>query len=458
MLKIHQLFLRSFISIFFSILLIISFVVYFWAKSIYISQVEKSILSHINTLSVSLQNLENIDKKLLKIKELTNLRITLIDKYGVVIAETHEDKNNMENHLNREEVIKAKYNNYGKIIRKSETINKNLLYIAKEVIIDQNNYYLRISSDIDIIEKSFLKLTFQIIGIFSIFLLLAFFVSYFISKKIQKETNNILEYLLNLTKRKELSPISSSYTKEFNSIAKLLNKVAIKLAKKEKIKAKHTAKLKLANKQKDEIISAISHEFKNPIAIITGYVQTLQNDKDLPETMKDKFLNKIDSNANKMTQIIDKLRLALKLEEGKEHVDLSSIEIKSMCENIISDIKDKYPNREIKIKGNEQTIKADETLINMAISNLIENAIKYSEDEVVIELNKDSLKIIDKGIGISEAELLKITQKFYRVSQNGWNNSLGLGLYIVHTIINLHSFDLKISSTYGEGSEFTIKY
>lgn len=458
MLKIHQLFLRSFSIIFFTILFVTSIVVYFWAKSIYISQIEKSILSNIDTLAISLNDLTNIDEKLNKIKESTNLRITLIDLTGKVLAETHENKDTIENHLNREEIIQAKYNAYGKIIRHSNTINKNLLYIAREITIGGKDYYLRISEDIDTIKNNFLKLTLQIIGIFSIFLLLAFLVSYFISKKIQIETNNILHFLVNLTKRKEPNSISSFYTQEFHSINRLLNKVAIKLSKKEKLKAKHTAKLKMANKQKDEIISAISHEFKNPIAIITGYVQTLQNDKDLPDSMREKFLAKIDSNAVKMTQIIDKLRLALKLEEGKEKLEYKKIDLKKLSFSIINDLEDKYPNRKIEVEGEEISIEADETLLNMVISNLIENALKYSEELVTVKIENNQLSVIDTGIGISESELLKITKKFYRVSHNGWNNSLGLGLYIVRTILNLHNFKLEINSKYGVGSEFIIKY
>ncbi len=458
MLKIHQLFLRSFTIIFFTILVITSIVVYFWSKSIYLAQIEKNILSNIDTLSISLQNLEKIDEKLTKIKKSTNLRITLIDLSGKVLAETHEDKETMENHLNREEIIKAKYNSYGRVIRHSDTINKDLLYVAKEVTIDKIDYYLRISQDIDIINNNFLKLTLQIIAIFSIFLFLAFIVSYLISKKIQKETNSILSFLINLTKKKEPTTISSFYTQEFHSINRLLNKVALKLSKKEKLKAKHTAKLKLANKQKDEIISAISHEFKNPIAIITGYVQTLQNDKDLPKSMRDKFLEKINSNANKMTLIIDKLRVALKLEEEKEKLELKDVNLNNLCKTIINDLNDKYHNRQVVIEGLETVIKADETLLNMVISNLIENALKYSEELVIVRIEQNSLHVIDKGIGISEAELLKITKKFYRVSHNGWNNSLGLGLYIVHKIIHLHNFTLEINSKYGIGSEFTIKY
>ena len=103
-------------------------------------------------------------------------------------------------------------------------------------------------------------------------------------------------------------------------ITKLLNKVAIKLSNKEKQKAKQNAKLKISNKQKDEIISAISHEFKNPIAIISGYTETILNDEEMPQAIKIRFLKKIYSNANKMSSIVDKLRLTLKLEEENKNL------------------------------------------------------------------------------------------------------------------------------------------
>ena len=120
--------------------------------------------------------------------------------------------------------------------------------------------------------------------------------------------------------------------------------------------------------------------------------------------------------------------------------------------------KDKYKNREILIQGDDITLKVDETLISMAISNLIENALKYSEDEIIVNISDNSITIIDKGIGIEEKELEKINQKFYRVSNNGWNNSLGLGLFIVQAVLSLHNFNLDISSEFKKGSKFCIKY
>jgi len=241
-------------------------------------------------------------------------------------------------------------------------------------------------------------------------------------------------------------------------MTKLLNEVAATLLKRERQKEKHTAKLKLANRQKDEIISAISHEFKNPIAIISGYAETILNDKDLPDTMKEKFLQKIYSNSNKMSQIIDRLRLTIKLEEGNHENIYKKCSLEKITQELISDLQSKYKNREIIIKGADTIVNIDETLFTIALGNLIENALKYSEDKVIVEIQTNSIKVVDKGIGISPNELEKITNKYYRVSKNDWNNSLGLGLFIVQSILTLHKFKLQIQSDSEIGTVFTIKF
>jgi len=458
LLKIHQLFFRTFVLIFLGILLTLTIVTYFWSKNIYINQIEKNLVQNIDTFSIVLKDLKNIDSIIKNLKEQINLRITIIDVNGKIIAESDEDKNLMENHSNREEIIQAKNFGIGKIVRFSNTINKELLYITKKVSINKNTYFIRMADYTDKITDNFIKLTAQIFSFIAFFLIIGFLATYFISIKIKNETESILDFLTQLSVKRPTYKLKSRYTKEFYEITRLLNKVALKLSKKEKQKAKQTAKLKIANRQKDEIISALSHEFKNPIAIISGYSETIMNDDEMPELMKKKFLNKIHSNANKMSNIIDKLRLTLKFEEGKQELILSPCSIKKIIEDIVPDLKEKYKNREILIIGKDISLKVDETLISMAISNLVENALKYSEDEIIVELSNDSIIIKDKGIGLEAKELEKIKHKFYRVSNNGWNNSLGLGLFIVQSILSLHKFSLEITSEFNKGSEFIIKY
>lgn len=440
-----------------------SVISFFWLKNIYLEEVERNLSQNIDSLSVTLSSLDNLDNLVLKLKEKTQLRITIIDEKGVVIAESDKDKNTMDNHLNREEILNINAQGIGKVIRKSDSVNKEMLNVVKRVIINDTVLYIRMGDYLNHVESRFISLTLQISSIFALFLLFTLIIIYFISNKLRLQTDKILLFLTKLSKKNglqksNLKPLDSNYTLEFYQISKLLKKVSIKLSKKEKLKSKHTAKLKLANQQKDEIISAISHEFKNPIAIISGYTETILSDKNLPLTMRDNFLKKIYSNANKMSALIDRLRLTLKLEENKQEGFFKPCSLEKICLEIISDLKQKYKNREIILEGNDVVLNVDETLIAIAIGNLIENALKYSDDKVTIELTPTDLKVIDMGIGIESKDLEKIKHKFYRVSKNNWNNSLGLGLFIVLKILRLHHFDLQIESELNFGSKFIIKF
>lgn len=461
MLKIHQLFLRTYLAIFVAILITVTLSTYFWAKNLYLNQVEKNLIQNIDILSVILEDTKDINSIKDIIKDLSkklNLRISIINENGEVVAESHKNIEDIKNHSNRVEIIEAKNIGLGKDTRVSETLNKDLIYIAKKVSFNEEIYYLRMADYTNKITDNFKKLTFEIFIYISFFLIIAFISTYFISIKIQKETDSILYFLKEITNKKKPIFLQSNYTFEFYKIAKLLNKVAKKISKKDEIKAKHTAKLTLANRQKDDIISAISHEFKNPIAIISGYSQTLIEDENLSQTLKIKFLNKILSNSNKMSQIVDKLRLTLKLQDNNHKLILNKVSIKKIVENSISDLKIKYKNREIKVFGVDKEINADEILIGIAISNLIENALKYSQEDVIIEINENSISITDKGIGISQENLENIFKKYYRATSNNWNNSLGLGLFIVKSILNVHNFKLEINSKIGNGSTFKIYY
>ena len=461
MLKIHQLFLRTYLAIFVAILITVTLSTYFWAKNLYLNQVEKNLIQNIDILSVILEDTKDINSIKDIIKDLSkklNLRISIINENGEVVAESHKNIEDIKNHSNRVEIIEARNIGLGKDTRVSETLNKDLIYIAKKVSFNEEIYYLRMADYTNKITDNFKKLTFEIFIYISFFLIIAFISTYFISNKIQRETDSILYFLKEITHKKKPIFLQSNYTFEFYKIAKLLNKVAKKLSKKDEIKAKHTAKLTLANRQKDDIISAISHEFKNPIAIISGYSQTLIEDENLSPTLKIKFLNKILSNSNKMSQIVDKLRLTLKLQDNNHKLILNKVSIKKIVENSISDLKIKYKNREIKVLGVDKEINADEILIGIAISNLIENALKYSQEDVIIEINENSISIRDKGIGISQENLENIFKKYYRATSNNWNNSLGLGLFIVKSILNVHNFKLEIDSKIGNGSTFKIYY
>lgn len=455
MLKLHQIYFRKFIILFILLFIIVGAIVYSWLKDIYINQIEKSLLENIKIVALHVEDKADLDKLAQNIKKNLNIRLTIISQDGTVIAKSHKDKITMDNHKYREEILEAKDKDFGQIIRHSATLDEDLLYVAKKF----GNTYIRMAKELDKINEKLISLAIKTGVALILFFLVSFFIAYKISLKLENETNKILKFLLELTKKKKNSFINSNFSEEFYQITKLLTKISRVLTKQDKQKARYTAKLRKSNDQKDDIISAISHEFKNPIAVINGYSQTLLTDTQINQEIREKFLNKIHANGEKLSLLIDKLRLSIRLDEKKLLPSLNPVNITNLVQQNIEDLKQNFKKRTVILEAKENiTIKADPTLIEVAITNLIENSLKYSEDDIHVKITKKSLSVTDSGIGINSNDLEKITKKFYRVSNNDWNNSLGLGLSIVSNILRLHNFELLIQSKENSGSVFTIKF
>jgi len=459
LLKFHQIILRKFIFIFLTLFIIVGAIVYYWSKEFYIIQTKDSLLTNIEIISFKLDKDSNLETLAKRVKNSINLRLTIIDADGLVIAESHKNKAKMDNHRYRDEIKQADKEEFGYKVRYSKTMKKELLYIAKKYNLNNHIIYIRLSKEINDIDEQISSLGLKIFIVLTIFFIVIFIITYKISKHIEKETLKIVSFLKLLTKKEKSTYISSDFSLEFAQITNLLTKVSQILVKKEKQKSKYTNKLQVSNQQKDDIISAISHEFKNPIAVINGYSQTLLNDDNINLNIRKKFLTKICKNGTKLSDLIDTLRLSLKLDSGKQNTDFRFINIYDVIEDSTENVQINYPKRKIIIDGDKNlSVKADNSLFSVVVTNLLENAIKYSEDDVYVSFNEHSLKVKDSGIGIPNKNLTNITEKFYRVHDNSWNNSLGLGLFIVNNILNLHKFKLKIQSKENEGSTFTILF
>ena len=212
---------------------------------------------------------------------------------------------------------------------------------------------------------------------------------------------------------------------------------------------KENKKLKILNSSKDELISAISHEFKNPISIINGYIETILNNN-LDKEINKKFLQKIQKNSLRLSRLIDKLYLVTKLENNKIKPNFSKFDLCLLTKAVI----ESFNTSRIILNCQDTIVYADKVLIESVIYNLISNALKYSNKEIVININENYFEIIDKGKGIDEKELGLIKEKFYRIAKNDWDNSLGLGLAIVDKILKLHKTSLQIESKKLKGSKF----
>ena len=457
MLSFQQLILRKFFLLFFTLFFIIGGITYFWIKEFYITQTKNFLIQNIEIITFEINKNTNLDNLAKKFKKNLDTRITIIDLEGEIIAESNKDKATMDNHKYRPEITQASKNRYGYTIRYSNTIKENMLYVAKKYSYNNHTLYIRLSKKLKSINHQILNLGIKILAILIIFFIGIIYITYRINIQIQKETQKIATFLKDLASKKKSTYINSNFSQEFALITALLTKISQIIVKREKQKSKYTRKLEKSNNQKDDIISAISHEFKNPIAVINGYSQTLLDDENLNRNIRKRFLTKIYNNGNKLSDLIDTLRLSIKLDGGQMAMNFSTFNLYDMLKDSADNIKLSYSKREVIIRGDKDImIRADRSLFCVVISNLVENAFKYSEDEVFIEFDKNSIRIIDSGIGISKKNLENITDKFYRVHKNSWNNSLGLGLFIVNNIITLHNFKLSIESEEKVGSTFSI--
>lgn len=454
MLRIHHLFFLNFLGLFVATLLLASVVGYQTLKSIIIERNGEYLKNNIALLELKIDAVDDLDRFAHEIRTATGMRATVVDNNGVVIAESDFDRSEMENHANRIEIMQSAREEFGATTRYSHTLKTDFLYVAKKISYRDRPVYLRLSISLSHILHNFYTIALRMLLIFLAFIVIALLISYRMSQKIRYDIAQIVLYLEEISNKNYKAVIKTRYFSEFLQISLQLKNMAKKLHTREKQKRKYTARLRLINKQRNDILSAISHEFKNPIASIMGYAETLDGDPELDPKIRTRFLGKILSNAKKITTMLDRLSLSVKLENEDLKITPTAFDLRELCREVVLNLSKKYRDRTINFTGESLTIFADKTMIELVLINLIDNAVKYSEEEVTVSIANDRLMVTDKGMGIPKNEIDKITSKFYRIEKNTWDNSMGLGLAIVSYILRLHNTELFIKSKIGEGSVF----
>ena len=454
MLKIYQVVILKILGLISAMLLLSSVLSYVVLKSIVIEHNKRDLEHTIAMAELDISNMDNLDDYIAKIAKTTGLRVTIIDAEGVVIAESDANKTTMENHANRYEVLQANQEKYSWVVRYSKTVSTDFLYVAKKSLYRGQNIYIRVSLGLTQVMEDFYALWSRLLLVFLFIMFVGFYISKRMSERIVYDIRQITLYLDEISNKNFNAVIKTKYFYEFLQISLMLKNLVKKLSKRDKEKRKYTAKLRLMNKQRNDILSAISHEFKNPVASIMGYAQTLQDDLDVDIKVREKFLSKIVSNAQKISLMLDRLALSVKLENNDIEMHPSQVNITDLVQEVATNLQSKYKNRTIHLSLETCEVYADKNMMEIVINNLLDNALKYSEQEVRVTLSKTRLCVIDQGIGIQQEYLDKVTSKFYRVHKNSWDNSMGLGLAMVSYILGRHKSSLEIESVYAEGSKF----
>jgi two-component system phosphate regulon sensor histidine kinase PhoR len=218
-----------------------------------------------------------------------------------------------------------------------------------------------------------------------------------------------------------------------------------------------------------EFVANVSHEIKTPITAIRGFVETLREGsiKDPKET--ERFLEIIMKHVNRLNTIIEDLLSLSRIEEKaeKEEVALTVGSVKDVLKTAIQLCEVKAASKQIHLElscGEDITAKINHPLLEQAVVNLLDNAIKYSNKGSVIQIKAEQtddetvISVSDQGCGIDKEHLSRLFERFYRVdkARSRKLGGTGLGLAIVKHIVQAHRGRVSVDSMPGEGSIFTI--
>jgi PAS domain S-box-containing protein len=220
---------------------------------------------------------------------------------------------------------------------------------------------------------------------------------------------------------------------------------------------------KLIDKRKDDFIVMASHELKTPVATVKAFAQILNSYNEGRDEKTGEYLAKIDKQVNRLTKIINDLLDVSKIRSGKLSIIKERFDFDYLVNEIVNMHRTLHPEADIKVSGStNKQVMADVDRIGQVISNLLNNAIKYSPNKKKVDLLLENgglnvnLTVKDYGIGIEKESQSKIFQNFYRVfdSRRGEYPGLGIGLFVAAEIVRLHKGKIDVESQKGKGSTF----
>ena len=227
-------------------------------------------------------------------------------------------------------------------------------------------------------------------------------------------------------------------------------------------------KAQLLEESRQEFVSNVSHELKTPITSMKVLSESLLTQSDVPAEMYREFMEDIVQEIDREAEIISDLLTLVKTDKGPDSLNKESVDMDDFMELILKRLKPLAEKRNIALSYESYgEIKAsiDKVKFTLAISNLIENGIKYNVDGgwIKVSLNSDHrnfyIKVADSGVGIPEDCIDHIFERFYRVdkARSRDTGGTGLGLAITKNIIILHKGTINVYSEPGKGTTFTVR-
>ena len=225
------------------------------------------------------------------------------------------------------------------------------------------------------------------------------------------------------------------------------------------------------NEQHDAFINAVTHELKTPIASIRLYLETLKT-REVDEEQRHEFYNIMLADSDRLLLTVEQVLRASRTDLKRRRISTSVINISEMVQECLELTRVRYGLNETALiyrespEAQSARVSGDIDELRSAFSNLLDNAVKYSEDEVQVSVlvsaldeKRVAVRVTDKGIGIPSAQLKRIFKRFYRVPGRFMARvkGTGLGLFIVHSVVTKHGGRVFAESRgLGHGSSFTV--
>ena len=384
-----------------------------------------------------------------------DLRITLIDSKGKILYDSDGEAVKMENHNDREEVIDAFAKGVGEDLRYSSTLRAKVFYFAKRLV-DGNVLRLgmRQANLQQVFSKTIPYLVVLLAAIVAASILIAIGLSRAFISPLQKLVDQLgTPQWMNIENvYKEIAPLVNTIRKQDLEL-----QLTIEQLSNEKQKITHL---------KDEFTANASHELKTPLTSISGYAELIENGIAKPEDVKG-FAGKIHKEAQRLQSIANDIITLSKLDgQQGELFDLNErVSLWNVAHCCVEDLSLNASKKSVQVSldGDPAAeIQGNSKLLYEMIFNLVDNAIRYTEQggKVAVVVEPDAIVVKDTGIGIPEECQSRVFERFYRVdkSRSKETGGTGLGLAIVKHIAEVLHATILLKSTVGFGTEVRVGF
>ena len=226
--------------------------------------------------------------------------------------------------------------------------------------------------------------------------------------------------------------------------------------------------LQTLDESRQEFVSNVSHELKTPLTSMKVLADSLMGQEDIPVELYREFMTDIGAEIDRENKIINDLLSLVKMDKSAGNINITSVQINELLERIMKRLRTiaQKQNVELVMESFRPVVaEVDEVKLTLALTNLIENAIKYNNPDgwVHVSLNADHqnffVTVEDNGIGIPKEAQNRIFERFYRVDKSHSREigGTGLGLAIARNAIIMHRGAIKVHSMEGEGTTFTVR-